>query len=454
MKKIFRFFFSGTFFVFLMLFLELAVLVFVQFFLDDVLKAAGVLDVEKNGDMALWTSLIYLSFKLISFIVGLLIFFGTQLSQAKKKGYVDPKINKKLITGLAIGLGATILLQATVPASFHQVETGTVAVVRNLGKVEGMRGPGTYFDFYLIKTYEIYDTKVQQDKIVTSAYSKDGQTMELEVFLQYQVQVENIEKIATEYGNLDALQARIETVTVEKTKAVMSSAEAMTIVQNRSRFSNDVSTSVREGISADYYVNVRDVVLTNIDFTNEFERSVEDKVIAEQEKQAAITRAEAELEVAKLEAQKKITEAEGNAEAQKILAQAAAEAESSKIIEVARSLGYQVTPTYIYTNTVEVSKSNGDYSISKSEEESAVKVEETKSVVVTKEDEIDVITTTTKALSATKYTIDVTTGPGPDSFKNLVENYLQYLAYLEKWNGELPDVVAGDDAISIIVPNN
>ena len=65
------------------------------------------------------------------------------------------------------------------------------------------------------------------------------------------------------------------------------------------------------------------------------------------------------------------------------------------------------------------------------------------------------ITTTTKvALAATKYTIDVATGPGADKFKALVEDYLEYLAYLERWNGELPDVVAGDDAISIIIPGS
>lgn len=391
---------------------------------------------------------------LIVVLLVVLIYFLSRKSKSQQKGYVDPKASKGLIGGLIAGLAVALVCTITIPNSFHQVETGTVAVVRHLGKVEGVRNPGTYFDFYLFKTYEIYDTKVQQDKIVTSAYSKDGQTMVLEVFLQYQVQTENVEKIATEYGNLDALQARIETVTVEKTKAVMSSAEAMTIVQNRSRFSADVSTSVREGISEDYYVIVRDVVLTNIDFTKEFEKSVEDKVIAEQEKQAAITRAEAELEVAKLEAQKKITEAEGNAQAQKIIAQAAAEAESSKIIEVARSLGYDVSAKYIYNLTVEVSKSNGDYSSSTSESESLVKEEETKTVVTSKEGDIDVITTTTKSLLATKYTIDVTSGPGADSFKPLVEDYLKYLAYLEEWNGELPDVVAGDDAISIIVPNN
>jgi hypothetical protein len=56
-------------------------------------------------------------------------------------------------------------------------------------------------------------------------------------------------------------------------------------------------------------------------------------------------------------------------------------------------------------------------------------------------------------LYSTEYTIDITSGPGAEKFKSLVEDYLAYLAYLEVWNGELPNVVAGDDAISIIVPN-
>ena len=341
-----------------------------------------------------------------------------------------------------------------IPGSFHQVDTGTVAVVRHLGKITKMRQPGTYFDFYFTNSYETYDSKVQQDKITTSAYSKDGQTMDLEVFLQYQVQVENIIKIATEYGSLDALQARIETVTIEKTKSVMSSAEAMTIVQNRSQFSSDVSTAVREGISDDYYVFVKDVVLTNIDFTVEFEKSVEDKVIAEQEKQASITRAEAELEVAKLEAQKKIAEAEGNAEAQKILAEGLAEATSSKIIEVARTVGYDVDTTYVYTITTEVSKSNGEYSVSKTELETSVLEAETTTVNVSVDDGVTITETITKSLSKTKTVINVTTGPGTDKFKELVENYLQYLSYLDKWDGNLPQVVSGTDAVSIIIPQN
>ena len=175
----------------------------------------------------------------------------------------------------------------------------------------------------MLRTYETYDATVQQVKINTSAYSKDGQTMELEVYLQYQIQLDKLiikdangkiiqtEGIAGKYVTLSSLQDRIETQCIEKTKSVMSSAEAMAIIQNRAIFSDLVSTTVRDAIGPDYYVNVQDVVLTNIDFTDEFEKSVEDKVVAEQQKQAAITKAEAELEVAKIEAQKKIEEAKG-----------------------------------------------------------------------------------------------------------------------------------------------
>lgn len=354
-----------------------------------------------------------------------------------KRGRTTEKNSKKTVSLLSIGIVVTLLLEILIPGSFHQVEAGTVAVVKELGKIVDIRRPGTYFDFYMVRSYETYDATVQQVKINTTAYSKDGQTMDLEVYLQYQIQLDNLiikdengtilqsEGIAGKYVTLSSLQARIETQTIEKTKAVMSSAEAMTIIQDRQTYSELVSMTVRNAIGPDYYVNVQDVILTNIDFTDEFEKSVEDKVVAEQDKQAAITRAEAQLEVAKLEAQKKIEEAKGNAEAQKILAQATAEAATYKIIELANTIGYTVDETYLYS------------------------VDGVETVFTTKQQETDNV-----VYLGTESVIDVTSGPGVDKFKALVEDYLQYLAYLEKWDGVLPEVVAGDDAISIIVPNN
>lgn len=313
-------------------------------------------------------------------------------------------------------LSASILFALIVPGSFHQVEAGTYAVVKELGKIVDVRTPGTYFDFYMTKQYEVYDATVQQLKINTSAYSKDGQTMDLEVYLQYQIQLDKLivrdskgniiqtEGIAGKYVTLESLQSRIETQCIEKTKAVMSSAEAMTIIQDRASYSEMVSTTVRDAIGPDYYVNVQDVVLTNIDFSEEFEKAVEAKVVAEQEKQAAITKAEAELEVARLEAERKLVEAEGDAAAQLVLAEAAAKAATAKIIELARTLGYEIEET---------TDSNG----------------------------------------VTTYKIIIPAGQ-EEEFRKLVLEYLEYLAYLEKWNGDLPDVIASDDGISIIMPKS
>jgi len=373
-------------------------------------------------------------------MVALVVVLVVQLIKRGKEsrnGCVKDKKQVKTSIFLISGIVTLLVMNILIPASFHQVEAGTVAVVKELGRIIDTRKPGTYFDFYMVRSYEIYDATVQQVKINTSAYSKDGQTMDLEVYLQYQIQLDKLiikddngkilqsEGIAGKYVTLSSLQSRIETQTIEKTKAVMSSAEAMTIIQDRQTYSELVSTTVRNAIGPDYYVNVQDVILTNIDFTDEFEKSVEDKVVAEQDKQAAITRAEAQLEVAKLEAQKKIEEAKGNAEAQKILAQATAEAATYKIIELAKTIGYTVNETYLYS------------------------VEGVETAYTAKQAETETI-----IFLGTKYVIDVTSGPGTSEFKSLVEDYLQYLAYLEQWNGVLPGVVAGEDAISIIIPND
>lgn len=374
------------------------------------------------------TVLFVISFVLISIAI---VIVGVALGRRRK----SPS-KKTAIIGASILAGSTVFA-LFVPGSFHQVEAGTYAVVKELGKITEVRTPGTYFDFYMTRTYEIYDATVQQVKINTSAYSKDGQTMDLEVYLQYQIQLDKLivrdsngqiiqtEGIAGKYVTLESLQSRIETQCIEKTKAVMSSAEAMTIIQDRAAYSEMVSTTVRDAIGPDYYVNVQDVVLTNIDFSREFEKAVEEKVVAEQEKQAAITKAEAELEVARLEAERKLVEAQGDAAAQLALAEAQAKAAAYKIVELARTLGFPITTSYIYTE-------NGfRKSFAEPQEE----------------------TETLKYLGE-EYVITYDADHTKEDLDKLVISYLEYLAFLEAWNGELPEVVAGDDSLSIIVPNS
>lgn len=396
-------------------------------------------------------------FILFFIVIGVSIFVlvAVNSNTKSKKGMVDltssAKPKKKINKIAGTALVASSLLALLIPSSFHQVEAGEVAVVKTLGKVNGIRMPGTYFDFYLFNDYIYFDTTIQKLEIRTSSYSSDAQTMDIEMTVQYKIDPTKAENILTEYISLDSLSQRIEKVADDNAKSILSKYTAMKIIETRASISPEVQEAVKLAIDEKYYATVTAVNLTNIDFTDEFEKSVEDKVIAEQQKEAAITKAEQELEVAKLTAQAKIVEAEGNAESQKIIARASAEAMALKIIELAKSTGFNVNETYLKkVETTVINKESQKQISSKTiEEETNVKPEESVNFV---EDETT-LTTITTTIAQTNYSIVYDETHTKEDLKIVLE-FVKYLEYLEKWNGELPTVVAGDKGVDIIIPSN
>lgn len=396
-------------------------------------------------------------FILFFIVIGVSIFVlvAVNSNTKSKKGMVDltssAKQKKKINTIAGVALVASSLLALLIPSSFHQVEAGEVAVVKTLGKVNGIRMPGTYFDFYLFNDYIYFDTTIQKLEIRTSSYSSDAQTMDIEMTVQYKIDPTKAENILTEYISLDSLSQRIEKVADDNAKSILSKYTAMKIIETRASISPEVQEAVKLAIDEKYYATVTAVNLTNIDFTDEFEKSVEDKVIAEQQKEAAITKAEQELEVAKLTAQAKIVEAEGNAESQKIIARASAEAMALKIVELAKSTGFNVNETYLkkVETTIINKESQKQISSKTTEEETNVKPEESVNFV---EDETT-LTTITTTIAQTNYSIVYDETHTKEDLKIVLE-FVKYLEYLEKWNGELPTVVAGDKGVDIIIPSN
>lgn len=224
-----------------------------------------------------------------------------------------------------------------VPFSFHTVNTGELAVVRHLGKITDVREAGTNFDLWFVNKYEKYDTKVQNVDITTAAYSSDAQTMDIAMTLQYQIMPDKVIDIATQYGSLEILQNRIQSIAIEKTKAVLSSYKAMDIIAQRSAISPAVEEAIKVAIGDDYFVKVNTVVLSNIDFSDAFESAVEDKMIAEQAKLKADYENEKKVAAAKADADAKLKEAEAQkaiaaAEAEALLVKAQAEAEANRIL--------------------------------------------------------------------------------------------------------------------------
>ncbi len=321
------------------------------------------------------------------------------------------KKKKKNVKIGIVGIVVLGTLLGGIAPSFHTVEAGQVAVVKHLGEARNVRTAGTYFDFWVTETYEVYDAKVQNLEVKTQAYSKDAQTMNIAMTVQYQIDSNKAITIANQYGSIEVLANRIESVATEKAKSTLSSYSAMQIIEIRSSISPQVEDVIKQAVTEEYCVDIVAVVLTNIDFSSAFEKTVEDKMIAEQEKlkaeyekETAIVNAQKELEVAKLDAQAKIERAKADAQAQIEVATAEARAIQLKSIEVARALGFKI------------------------EEKEIVGEDESISI---------------------EYTIDFT-GKSTSEIQ-VITDYLKYVEYLAKWDGKLPTVV-GDESATVLLP--
>ena len=302
---------------------------------------------------------------------------------------------------ISVGLILVILI----PGSFHTVDSGTVAVVKQLGVISDIESPGTYFDFWLVRKYEKYDSKVQQVEINMDAYTSDAQSMEISMVVQFQIRQDKVEDIALNYGGLAALTNRIQSVAIERTKATLSQYQAEKLIEERNMISPKVEEVISEAIGDKYYVTFNSAVLTDITFSAAFEQAVEAKMTAQQEKLQAQyenekkkEQAEAALYVAEQEAKALLARAQAEADAQVAVAEAEARSIMLKSVEIARMLGYTVTQSegeeVIYTIVFDENHNGAD-----------------------------------------------------------IAEYLKYIEYLSKWDGKLPQVVAGDSGFMITIPS-
>ena len=109
-------------------------------------------------------------------------------SGAARKSKMKP--NRLLAVASSVVAGISALGFVFIPASVRTVDAGKVAVVKELGEAKEVRHAGTYFDFWLLRTYLYYDATVQNLSVTTQAYSKDAQTMDIQMTLQYQIMQE------------------------------------------------------------------------------------------------------------------------------------------------------------------------------------------------------------------------------------------------------------------------
>lgn len=215
------------------------------------------------------------------------------------------KTIKTVIIAAIIAIFAVIILGNC----FTIVNAGHTGVIVTLGKVnEGVLQEGLHFKAPFIQKVVKIDNRIVKLEVDTEAFSKDLQTVETTLAINYRVDTSKSYSI---YKNIGASYESVLVVPAvnEVLKAITAQYTAEESVTNRSLISDGLIQGLNDKLN-NIGLFVTDVNIINFDFSEAFINAIEEKQVAQQkllkaetEKQTAITNAEAEAETMRIKAE-------------------------------------------------------------------------------------------------------------------------------------------------------
>lgn len=211
--------------------------------------------------------------------------------------------NKKVGCGCLV----FIILFILFICSFTTVKSGEVGLKTRFGKiVDTSIKEGVNWKIPFLEKIVKVNIKVQKIELPVEASTKDLQIINTTIAINYRVDGDKASNLYKTVGNKyeeTVLQPAIK----ESIKSAIAQYNAEEITTNRTTVSESCLTAIQTKVEK-YGIIIEDFNLTDFSFSEEYTKAIEEKQVAEQN-----------LEKAKLEAEKKITEAQATADANKLL---------------------------------------------------------------------------------------------------------------------------------------
>lgn len=214
------------------------------------------------------------------------------------------KIKTLIIVCVAVLFAITIASNA-----FTIVDAGHTGVVVTLGKVnEGVLQEGMHLKVPFVQKVVKIDNRIVKLEVDTEAFSKDLQTVQTTLAINYRVDTSKSYSI---YKNIGANyeEVLVAPAVNEVLKAITAQYTAEESVTNRSLISDGLIKGLNDKLN-NIGLYITDVNIINFDFSEAFITAIEEKQVAQQqllkaetEKQTAITNAEAEAETTRIKAE-------------------------------------------------------------------------------------------------------------------------------------------------------
>lgn len=241
--------------------------------------------------------------------------------------------------GLVGGIVALIVVCIIVLGSWYTVDQTERGVLLRNGAVVGTAQPGLGFKIPVIDSVEKISVKTATytwDKM--NSYSYDQQPADLKISVTLRAAPEKVADLYAKFGRLDAAVNQVVSPVVnQQVKVVFGRYTAVKAIQERGALNSAIKDAISETLKYDPMIVIESVQLENIEFSQNYLHSIEQRMLAEVEVQKLQQNAERE----KVQAQITVTQATAKANA--IRAEAQANADATRLAGEARASNIKIT---------------------------------------------------------------------------------------------------------------
>lgn len=224
----------------------------------------------------------------------------------------DIKIGK-----LTLHVTLLIIILSVFFSSFRIVTAGKRGVKLTFGKPSDVVvGEGLALKIPFVQSIQVISVQTQKNETKAMAYSNDIQTVDSGVALNYHVNPDAVINIYRQV-QMEWEQRIIAPAIQEAVKATTAKFKAQELIEQRDKVKDEIKTVLFERLSK-WGIVIDEFSIINFDFSDQYEKAVEEKQVAQQN----ALKSKNDLERVKLEAEQRIEQAKAEAEAIKISAQA------------------------------------------------------------------------------------------------------------------------------------
>lgn len=200
-----------------------------------------------------------------------------------------------------------------------KVNERQVAVITRFGQIVDTKTAGWHLKIpYIDNVAAIYDSAVQSISAEAACATKDQQSIKVLVNVQFKLDSSKATELFRTIKDQEYLNKSIIPPIIQETiKSKTAKYSAAELLDKRDSLKLETETALNEKLK-EFFSSVVSVNIENIDFSDSFDKAIEQKVIAEQQ----VQQKKQELEREKLEAEVQITKARGVAESTKIKGEA------------------------------------------------------------------------------------------------------------------------------------